>query len=204
MVLIMTAAVIIFLGVLEFFLAGRGSKWRGLVLPVLSLVLLVPLLISMVSAFFPVPVWTHSIGDETLDDVKIYFGVVYDKQEQVAAFSDLKVKDRETGEVSWLPMEFDTSGALIGGTEAMQYEEAVLRLAEDVPEVKGKKSSSPGQMRWQYVKYNNGGYRDAAWMAILSALSVILYFVIYGWRRRSNLNRERREREEKEKRLCQL
>ena len=101
-------------------------------------------------------------------------------------------------------MEFDTSGALIGGKEAMQYEEAVLRLAEDVPEVKGKKSSSPGQMRWQYVKYNNGGYRDAAWMAILSALSVILYFVIYGWRRRSSLNRERREREEKEKRLCQL
>jgi len=202
--LIMVVGVIIFLGVLEFFLAGRRSKWPGLFLPVLSLALVTSLLISMISAFFPVPVWVDSTGDETLDDVKIYFGVVYDKQGQVAAFSDLKVKDKETGEVSWLPMEFDESGALIGGREAMKYEEAILRLAEDVPEVKGGKSSSPNQMRWQYVKYNNDGYGEAALITILSALSVILYFIIYGWRRSGNRKRIRKEWEEKERMLSQL
>ncbi len=204
MILIMVVGVIILLGVLEFFLAGRRSKWSGLVLPVLSLALLIPLLISMASAFFPVPVWTYSTGDETLDDVKIYFGAVYDEQDRMAAFSDLKVKDKETGEVSWLTMEFDESGALIGGREAMQYEETVQLLAEDIPEVKGKKSSSPNQMRWQYVKYNHGGYRDAAVITFLYVLSVILYFAIYRWERKNYRTREKRKREEKALLLSQL
>lgn len=204
MILIMVIGVIIFLGILEFFLAGRRSKWPGLVLPVLSLALLIPLLISMASAFFPVPVWTDSIGDETLDDAKVYFGVVYDEQERIAAFSDLKVKDKKTGKVSWLPMEFDESGALIGGGEAMQYEESILLLEEDFPEIKGRKSSSPNQMRWQYVRYNHGGYRDAAVITFLYVLSVILYFIIYVWERKNYRKQEKRKREEKAQLLNQL
>lgn len=197
MILMITVLCIILLGLLEIFLAGRRSKWPGLFLPVLALALLIPTMVSMASAYFPIPIMNYSYGDETLDDVKVYFGVVYDKEGDIAAFSDLKVKSRETEEVSWMPMEFDEKGKLVGGTEVMQYREAVQRLAEDVPEVKGKKSSSPNQMGWQYVKHNNNGYRDAALVMLLSFLSVISFFCIYAAMRKRVGKKERMEYEEK-------
>lgn len=180
MILVISLVCMILLGGLEFYLAGRKSKWPGLVLPVLAAVLLLPLSISIVGVYFPVPVSDYSIGDETLEDANVYIGVIYDETDHMAAFSDLKVKSNSTGEVSWLPLEFDEKGELVGGAQAMKYAEAVERLAEDIPEAKGRSSSSPDQMRWQYVKHNKGGYRDAALVTILYSLSVITYFCVYG------------------------
>lgn len=195
---------IILLGALELFLAGRKSRWTGLVLPVLLLFLLVPMTISTASVYFPIPIMNYSYGDETLDNVKIYYGVIYDKEGKVAAFSDLKVKDKETGEVTWCPMEFDEQGKLIGGEEAMKYKENVERIAGDVAETKGQKSRSPAQMRWLYVRHNNGGYRDAAVIMALSYLAEILYFCIYGTARKRIRKRERLRQDEKRRMLQAL
>ena len=80
-----------------------------------KLVILVPLSIEFIDEFSEIPVWENSYGDETLDDVKIYFGVIDDGSGSPAAFSDLQVKDRNSGEKKWYPMEFDQQGNLIGG-----------------------------------------------------------------------------------------
>ena len=74
------------LGALELFLAGRKSRWPGLVLPVLLLFLLVPMTISTASVYFPIPIMNYSYGDETLDNVKIYYGVIYDKEGKGGGF----------------------------------------------------------------------------------------------------------------------
>lgn len=180
---------IVVFGAIEFFLAGRKNKWIGLIIPLLSLMVLIPSTFTFVDVFFPIPLWEHEFGDETLDDVKIAFGIIYDKKGDIDAISDLQVKDRDTGEKAWYPMEFDKQGRLVGGEDALKYKKYIERLPEPGDLFTGK-SCSPQEMKWRYVKNNINGYRDAVISMAMSMISVAFYFIFYSIMRRRLHRRE--------------
>ncbi|SCJ55437.1 Uncharacterised protein [uncultured Eubacterium sp.] len=195
---------VIVFGILEFYLAGRKNKWIGLLIPVLSLVLLVPLSIDFIDEFSEIPVWENSYGDETLDDVKIYFGVINDKSGSPVAFSDLQVKDRSSGEKKWYPMEFDQQGNLIGGKEALKYKSSIEDLSQTDGFFTGK-SCSPKAMKWEYVKGREGGrYRSQLILAALYIVVIAFYFFIYWIMRKRLCRREAAVAEEKRQMLKSL
>lgn len=190
-------------GILEVYLARHKNKWVGLIIPIVSLVLLVPLTANFIDAFSPIPVWENSYGDETQDDVKIYFGVVNDPSGKVAAFSDLQVKDRATGEKTWYAMEFDNRGNLIGGKEALKYKESIEDLSHTDGYFTGK-SSSPKSMKWQYVKNNVDDYGDRAILMFLNVAVTAYYLIIYKVMRKRLHKKEAARAEDKRSRLQEL
>lgn len=198
---------VLIFGALEIFLAGRKNRWLGLIVPILSVAMLVPSTISFVDTYFPIPVWETYYGDETLDNAKIYFGFVYDKEGNLVAFSDMQEKDRETGEKTWHPMEFNGQGRLVGGDHVMKYEKSVIEHINDYSKTDGPfvgKSSSAKEMKWQYIKNNVNGYRDAAILVLLYYLAVVFYFVIYGVMRKRLRRRETVFAEEKKRKIESL
>ena len=189
-ILILLVFNVIVFGILEFYLAGRKNKWIGLLIPVLSLSFLVPLSIEFIDEFSEIPVWENSYGDETLDDVKIYFGVIDDGSGSPAAFSDLQVKDRNSGDKKWYPMEFDQQGNLIGGKEALKYKASIEDLSQTDGFFTGK-SLSPKAMKWEYVKGGEGGrYRRQLILATLYIAVIVFYFIIYWSMRKRVCRRE--------------
>lgn len=179
---------VVVFGILEFYLAGRKNKWVGLIIPMLSLVFLIPAAIDFADEFSHIPVWQSSYGDETLDDVKIYFGVIDDESGNHVVFSDLQVKDRASEEKKWYPMEFDEQGNLIGGKEAVKYKARIEDLSQTDGFFTGK-SNSPKVMKWEYIKRGEGGrYRTQLILAGLYIATIALYFITY-WRMRKRLSR---------------
>ena len=119
----------------------------------------------------------------------------------------MQEKDRETGEKTWHPMEFNGQGRLVGGDHVMKYEKSVIEHINDYSKTDGPfvgKSSSAKEMKWQYIKNNVNGYRDAAILVLLYYLAVVFYFVIYGVMRKRLRRRETVFAEEKKRKIESL
>lgn len=175
-------------GGLQIFLAGRQSRWPGLILPVFSLILSTLMVANLYLSIPKDMLYDAVYGDETIDDVKIRIYANLNEAGEIVQFSDLEVKNRETGEKTWYALDYDENGNLVGGEEAMKlpYKAEISRLGED-----GFSGSSVSisQVKRTYIREHLRLFAGPVLISLLMYVPCVVYIVIYRIMRRRTRER---------------
>lgn len=170
-------------GALQVYLSGRKNKKTGWILPALAFVLAAVMTVNLWVTVSKDTYYDGRFGDETIDDVKIYINVNTNEDGSVRTFSDLEVRNRETGEKTYYALEFDEKGKLIGGEEALQ-----LPYKDEIPRLVGEdftgKSVSMRQLKWDHVKEHPRLIVIPAIITLIIYIPCIVFIVIYRVMRR--------------------
>lgn len=164
-------------GALQVCFAGRKSKGWGMIIPALDVAFAAFMIFAVCFMFLQATPWENSIGTNR-GDTQLQINYIIDEEENdIAAFSNLKVKDPQIGEMQYYSLEFDKEGHLIGGKEALKYKKEAEILAEGM-NFSGT-SVSDKDLTKIYKEAHTGAFSPAIYLILLSLLPLFIHSVIY-------------------------
>lgn len=173
---------LVLLAVLQVFLSSRKNKWLGLILPVLAFLWGTMIAVGSVALIPDVSLWNSTAGYDA-DGFRATIGFYVDEKDNLQAFSDLMIEDKQTGETAYYKLEFDENGELIGSKEALEYRDVIETIYDGTDKLYGA-STSISEMKSIYRREHLGETIARFAAPLLYYIPLIVFIVIYVFARK--------------------